>query len=123
MYPEAYRRGATLLTFSVSTDEQVDQVTNLLESNGAIDIDERSATWNTEGTGVAAGDSSAESTHIAGTHMGADRAQVVDRRIDSCARGTAIPIIEGDLRVGKREVNAGRVRVVSRATERLVERP
>ncbi|MGI4840275.1 MAG: YsnF/AvaK domain-containing protein [Janthinobacterium lividum] len=120
-YPEAYRRGATLLTVNVSTDEQIDHITDVLERNGAIDIDERSASWNPQGSGFPAGNSGAETTHIAGTHLGTDRTEVVDRSIDSAAGGTAIPVIEEDLRVGKREVNTGRVRVVSRVTERPVE--
>jgi uncharacterized protein (TIGR02271 family) len=115
-YPEAHRRGATLLTVTVATDEQVDVVTETLEHNGAIDIDERLATWAAEGDlngGV--------TSHIAGTHLGADHTQVVDRAIDTTTGTTAIPVIEEELRVGKREINTGRVRVVSRVSERAVE--
>lgn len=113
-YPEAHRRGATLLTVTVPTEEHVQTVAAVLERNGAIDIDERSASW--EGT-----DAQDATAHIAGTHLGADRAEVVDRSLDTTAGTTAIPVIEEDLRVGKREVNTGRVRVVSRVSERPVE--
>lgn len=122
-YPEAYRRGATVLTVTVATDEQAEEVEDILERNGAIDIDERSSTWATEdATGTHAGGVAGATTHIAGTHLGADHAAVVDRTAgDSVTAGTAIPVIEEDVRVGKREVNTGRVRVVSRVTERPVE--
>jgi uncharacterized protein (TIGR02271 family) len=116
-YPEAYRRGAALLTVTVATDDQIEHVTSILEGNGAIDIDERSATWGAEGGSYVHG----ESTHIAGTHLAADRAEVVDRTLDSSADRISIPVIEEDLRVGKREINTGRVRVVSRVSERPVE--
>lgn len=111
-YPEAYRRGATVLTVTAATDVQAELVEEILERNGAIDIDERVAAWSNEQAG---------STHVAGTHLGADRSEVVDRKADDLAGHTSIPVIEENLRVGKRELNTGRVRVVSRITERPVE--
>lgn len=124
-YPEAYRRGATLLTVNVATDEEAERVEDILESSGAIDIDERSATW-TDGAAT----SSAGLTHVAGAHQGATGA--IDRSSATLTTGnvgkdttltgaTAIPVIEEQLRVGKREVTTGRVRVVTRVTERPVE--
>ena len=112
-YPELSRRGAAVLTVTVMSDEQADKAEAILERNGAIDVDERVAGWSREDTGT--------TTHVAGTHLGADRAQVVDRTLDTPVGGAAIPVIEEDLRVGKREVTTGRVRVVSRLTERPVE--
>jgi hypothetical protein len=44
-YPEAYRRGSTLVTVTVDTDEMADEAEDLMERNGAIDINERSASW------------------------------------------------------------------------------
>lgn len=111
-YPEAYRRGATVLTVTAATDVQAELVEEILERNGAIDIDERVAAWSNEPVG---------SAHIAGTHLGADRAEVVDRKSEDLAGRTSIPVIEENLRVGKRELNTGRVRVVSRISERPVE--
>jgi uncharacterized protein (TIGR02271 family) len=111
-YPEAYRRGATVLTVTAATDVQAELVEEILERNGAIDIDERVAAWGNEQAG---------STHVAGTHLGADRAEVVDRKADGLTGHTSIPVIEENLRVGKRELNTGRVRVVSRISERPVE--
>lgn len=112
-YPELSRRGAAVLTVTVMSDEQADKAEDILERNGAIDVDERVAGWSRENTGA--------TTHVAGTHLGADRAEVVDRHLDTSVGGAAIPVIEEDLRVGKREVTTGRVRVVSRISERPVE--
>jgi len=162
-YPEAYRRGATLLTVTVDTDDLAEEAEDILEHNGAIDIDERSATWGSDGAeslyANEAGSSAVHggTKHIAGTHGAAD-AQFANRTADvtdvpgeavysnastlavgntdalaagkpdtlatgssHLGSGTAIPVIEENLRVGKREVNTGRVRVVSRITERPVE--
>ncbi|MDY7559764.1 hypothetical protein QN382_03835 [Pseudomonas sp. 10B1] len=44
-YPEAYRRGSTLVTVTVDTDEMADEAEHVMERNGAIDINERSASW------------------------------------------------------------------------------
>ena len=114
-YPEAYRRGATLLTVTVETEDQAEKVEDILERHGAVDIDERSASWGTDSTDAGM------TQHIAGTHLGADREEVVDRLAEGHTTGNSLPVIEEDLRVGKREVNTGRVRVVSRVTERPVE--
>lgn len=118
-YPEAYRRGATLLTVVATTEDEAESIEDILERNGAFDIDERSATW--ENDELSAQPDAGVTTHIAGTHVATDRADVVDRSFENDAAHTAIPVIEENLRVGKREVNKGRVRVVSRVSERPVE--
>lgn len=115
-YPEAYRRGATVLTVTALSDEQADVVEDILERNGAIDIDERSAAWNAEGAEAGA------TTHIAGTHLGIDRSAPVDRNLDTPAGQAAFPVSGEDLRVNKPELEVGRSRVVSRVPERSVER-
>ncbi|GAB7527847.1 hypothetical protein PS3A_02530 [Pseudomonas sp. 3A(2025)] len=106
-YPEAYRRGATLLTVTLDTDEQVEQAEDILEHNGAFDIDERSSTWDTDASDVTGAVVPLAAPRLADTRL-------VDER-------TSIPIIEESLRVGKRVINTGRVRVVSRVTERPIE--
>lgn len=119
-YPEAYRRGATLITVTVADDLQAEQVEDILQEQGAIDIDERAATWTDGAPGVTA---QAGLSHVAGTHLDAGvTAPANATGVASDLTGnTAIPVIEEQLRVGKREVNTGRVRVVTRVTERPVE--
>ncbi|MEX5452267.1 hypothetical protein, partial [Stutzerimonas stutzeri] len=53
-YPEAARRGSTIVTVSLQNEERVPIVEQIMERNGAIDIDERSATWNDDATPVTA---------------------------------------------------------------------
>lgn len=123
-YPEAYKRGATLLTVTVATDEEVERVQDVLESSNAIDIDERSSTW-TDGYSASAG-----VTHLAGDHQGAGAhtaagvattAPLTTGHNATATGTTAIPVIEEELKVGKREVTKGKVRVVTHVTERPVQ--
>lgn len=53
-YPEAARRGSTIVTVSLEDEAQVPAVERIMEHNGAIDIDERSATWGDDATPVTA---------------------------------------------------------------------
>ncbi|WP_426149642.1 YsnF/AvaK domain-containing protein [Pseudomonas sp. DC3000-4b1] len=116
-YPEAYRRGATLVTVTAATDEEAERIESLLEEQGAIDIDERSASW-TDGAPMTA--RAGEVSHLAGTHQGITATDTTATTADLSGR-TAIPVIEEELRVGKRDINTGKVRVVTRVTERPVE--
>ncbi|WP_297833112.1 hypothetical protein [Pseudomonas sp.] len=54
-YPEAYRRGSTLVTVTVDTDEMADEAEGVMERNGAIDINERSASWANRDFGTESG--------------------------------------------------------------------
>lgn len=116
-YPEAYRRGATVLTVTATSDEQADLAENILERNGAIDIDERSESW------TAAGPDFSATTHLAGTHLNVDRAEAVDRNLDKSAAHAPIPLSGEDLLISQPEQGIGRPRVVSRVPERPVNRP
>lgn len=89
VYSEAVRHGATVVTV-FAEDKEASMVEKIMESNGAIDINERSASWSRESTGKA-------------------------------GERTAIPVMEEELRVGKRENTLGSVRVTSHISERPVE--
>lgn len=96
-YTQAYHRGATVLTVTTVTDEQADLVEEILERHGAIDIDERSASWNAEGADISA------TTHLAGTHLDIDRSQALDRNLDNAASHAPVPTAGEDVLVGKAE--------------------
>jgi uncharacterized protein (TIGR02271 family) len=104
-YEEGIRRGGHLLTARV--DEQyADEVIVLLENSDAVDLDRRAQEWRAEGwTGAATAQPVAEQpapTSRAGSEE-------------------AIPVVRERLRVGKREVNRGGVRVHSYVVEEPVE--
>lgn len=104
-YEEGIRRGGHLLTARV--DEQyADEVIVLLENSDAVDLDRRAQEWRAEGwTGAAT------AKPIAGQPAATSRAGSEE----------AIPVVRERLRVGKREVNRGGVRVRSYVVEEPVE--
>ena len=102
-YAEGMSRGG--VTLAVTAEEgQIDRVTEIAERHGAFDMDEREATWRREGwTGYTGGSAGAQNAATA-------------------AQGEeAIPIVEENLRVGKRQVEGGRVRIRSYVVETPVE--
>lgn len=121
-YDEGVRRGGATLV--VSADEaRVDELAEILDRHGAIDMDERENAWRSEGwegapavptTGgpVVAPDLAASAT--------ASSASTADARA-GMSDVEAIPLAEEQLRVGKRQASGGRVRVRSYVVETPVE--
>jgi uncharacterized protein (TIGR02271 family) len=109
-YAEGLRRGGFLITVSGVTAAQHDIVLEILDDEGAIDLDERQEAWRTEGwSGYEA---STQASRGTGAARGTHRAAAADEDV--------IPVIEEELRVGKRDVNLGRVRVRSYVREEPV---
>ena len=102
-YTEAVRRGNAVVTVDVDDESQVDTIRAALAQQGAVNIDERVETWRNSGyTGYRK-----NSAPYTAAEVAEERARV-------------IPIIKEDLEVGKRQVDLGVVRVVSRIVERPV---
>ena len=84
-YDEAFRRGSCGLTVSVDNDQELDRAAEILNSAGAVDIDERSQQWRNEGwTGGATSMSSAEASSSSDGglplfEVNCSRARVIDR--------------------------------------------
>ncbi|MEN3276908.1 MAG: hypothetical protein V7631_2698 [Massilia sp.] len=126
VYEEGVRRGGFLLVADVDDDEADEAVAALNDSHlRSVDIDERAHQWKSQGwmppvagagmagmgTGMQQSSSmSAQSANLQGS-MG---------RTDSLQRDTttqSIPVVEEQLKIGKREVQRGGVRVYSRIVE------
>jgi uncharacterized protein (TIGR02271 family) len=102
-YAEGVRRGGVLVT--VSTDDtSADRAAEVMRRHGAVDIDKRAEHWRS--TGWERFDETAPPY----------RAEQI-----ASEREHAIPVVEEDVRVGKREVQTGGVRVYSHLTEHPVE--
>jgi uncharacterized protein (TIGR02271 family) len=121
IYAEGIRRGGTLVT--VRADEaRLDRAMEVLEAAGAVDLDTREAEWRREGwtgPGAAAGATAATAATVA-----AGTTTTTGTATTSAAQtggAEAIPIVEERLRVGKRDVGRGRVRVRSYVVETPVE--
>ena len=124
-YSEGLRRGGFLLTARVD-DSRSDEAIELLEHTNAVDLDRRTEQWRSEGwrdgniaassslPGAAARDDSTSESLAA--RPGRDVARNEGRDLDE----QSIPVVEERLRVGKREVDRGTVRVRSYVVEEPV---
>lgn len=99
-YSRVGQSSEAIVTVHAQNESEAGQAADLLDSCGAVDVDERAANY-----GLTSGSSDTGS----------------DRLGDSTERGTSIPVIREDLEVGKREVERGSVRVRSRIIEKPVE--
>lgn len=100
-YREAARRGSTIVA-ATAEDRQADEICAIMQAHHPVDLDKRMAEWGLQG----ATDATAEAS---------PRVQQGQQSAE------AIPVIEEELRIGKRAVNRGGVRIVSRVTEQPVE--
>lgn len=103
---EGVRRGGVLIVVN-TPDGQAERVVAVLQRHGAVNIDEHAESWKKEGT--AAVDTAAAT--------GAGRSASKSVRSDE----VALPVIEEELRVGKRVVQRGGVRIYTSVSEHPVE--
>jgi uncharacterized protein (TIGR02271 family) len=142
-YAESLRRGGYLVTVSTS-DADYERAIDILDREGTVDLDERATSWRSEGwTGGSygtagasgsgygsTGSSYSSGTSGAGYDTGVSKggAYVSSTSSDYASSGTGaysssqrgeevIPVAEEEIRVGKREVSRGRVRVHSYVVE------
>ena len=92
-YAEVARHGA-VLTVHAQSEEEARRAAELLDQCGAIDVDQRAEQY---------------------------RNMPQENRADWIRSNSAIPVIEEEMQVGKREVETGGVRLRSRIVERPVE--
>jgi uncharacterized protein (TIGR02271 family) len=102
-YSEAVRRGSVVLTVEVANDDEIARATPILEQAGAIDVDERIERWRAAGyTGY-----DEQAKPLTGEEIARDR--------------ETLQVIQEELKVGKRAVQRGAVRVHRRITETPVQ--
>lgn len=99
-YAEAVRRGGAVLAVTVSDETRVDSAREALAATGAVDIEKRVAEWRQGGY----------------EGYRSDTAPYTSEEIEN-ERSRVIPVVEEELEVGKRQVDLGAVRVVSRMVE------
>lgn len=141
-YAEGLNRGGYLVTATVS-DAHYETALDILDDEGTIDMNERESSWRSEGwggytggsassglTGMARGGSlgsgglatGSGAMHSASGGMAPTSSGLSAGRTDLGVAGTTgseevIPVAEEELRVGKRDVSHGRVRVRSYVVE------
>lgn len=128
-YAEGLRRGGYLVSVP-TTYENRDTILDILDDEGTVDMDQREASWRSEGwsgteTGYVAPAATARSQGTATT--GASYASSANSgALGSANTGSAtdrdgtIEVAEENLRLGKRDVSHGRVRVRSYVVEEAV---
>jgi uncharacterized protein (TIGR02271 family) len=130
-YAEGVRRGGTLVVVE-SSDDRAERGMEILRRLHPVDIHERTAQWRHEGwTGYDANaiQSTPTSSTATATRSSQEQARSTTRVADKEARTrrvegqkeVAIPVVQEDIAIGKREVERGHVRIYSRVTEHPVE--
>ena len=105
-YEEGVRRGGYLLSGEVDADD-ADEAVRLLDDANPVDIEGRANDWRSSGWDYSTSSAAA----------GATPGLSGDRAYGSAGNEQSIPIVEESLRVGKREVDRGGVRVRSYVVE------
>lgn len=110
-YEEGLRRGHSVVLVQAD-DNQANDVADILDRHDAIDVDKRAAEWRQ------AGWQPRSSTQTQTQTQNQRPASTGGRQVEGEER---IPIVNEELRVGKREVSRGGIRVFTRAHEEPVE--
>lgn len=119
VYSEAVRRGHCVLTVDAESDEQRERAVEVMNRYDPIDIDERASMWQSQGwTGY---DEAAPM--FTDAEIQKDRSLYGQGSTAQPATGeqTRIPVVEEELKVGKRSVQRGGVRLYTRVIETPVQ--
>lgn len=109
-YVEGIRRGGRLVMITTD-DSRIDTAVDIMDRFNSINIEDRAELWRSEGWSGSLG----SQANIK------DRQNVTNRRQGSQKEEKAIPVVEEELRVGKRQVERGGVRVHTHVEEKPVE--
>lgn len=116
IYAESVRRGSYVLTVDARDEDEVSRATDVMNRFNAIDIDERVSHWKNQGwTGF-----DENAPRYTREDIDKERARYAQARASGATEGTRIPVIEEQLKVGKRQVQSGGVRVFQRVREEPV---
>jgi len=132
-YAEGVRRGGTLVT-ATAEDDEADRVIEIMNLHRPVDIEDRAAVWGRTafaGTGSQAAPVATENRLVGAATTGSV-ATIGSAATTASAMTTPtsservegeqhIPVVEEELRVGKREVETGGVRVNTRMEETPVQ--
>jgi len=132
IYAEAMRRGSCVVTVYAANEQERERAVDVMNRFDAVDISERESQWRSQGwTGYDQSAPMLSDSEIEKDRAlyGQSRTQSMDttpdmgtQRMDTQQTGeTRIPIVQEELRVGKRAVQRGGVRIYQRMTEKPVQ--
>ena len=112
-FAEGLRRGAYLLTARV-TDAAAPQVVGILDETNAVDLDDRAQQWRSSGWAGPKVSTEPGQARNEGLSRGAagDMSQRLGQT-EQGGQGQAIPVVTEEIKVGKREIQRGGVKVRS----------
>ncbi|GIZ53924.1 YsnF/AvaK domain-containing protein [Noviherbaspirillum aridicola] len=113
IYQESVRRGCYVVTADVDNESEADRVSAIMGRFHPVDIDERVNHWKQQGW--SRHDESAP--RYSEQEIQQERERYNAARTTQASDSTRIPVVEEELKVGKREVQRGGVRVVRRLRE------
>ena len=120
VHAEAMHRGSIMVAVTVD-QAHVATAENILEEQGTVDLDEREASWRTEGWSaaapVAATASATRVSDMSATSATSGVAATGTARSGATPDDGVISLYEEKLNVGKRQVSAGRVKIRSYVVE------
>jgi uncharacterized protein (TIGR02271 family) len=99
-YAEAVQRGSAVVVADAQTDEEIEKATTLLQQLGVVDVDQRAEQWKSEGW---------KGHEASAKPSGTKKASTEEE--------TVMPVVQEELKVGKRTVQGGGIRVVRRVSE------
>jgi uncharacterized protein (TIGR02271 family) len=99
-YATVAEKGGTVVTVYATSTEDAERAANILDSSGAIDVNDRAAKYGYTGSGIT-------------------NKETMDTRSGDVS--TSIPVVEENVQIGKKEVETGGVRLRSRIVETPVE--
>jgi uncharacterized protein (TIGR02271 family) len=123
VYSESVRRGHYVLTFDAQDENQLHRASDIVDQYNPVDIDERRNVWQQQGwTGYDASAPRLSQDEIAHDRASYASLRSSDRTTDTqrtstLENETRIPVTQEEMKVGKREVQRGGVRVFKRVTE------
>lgn len=118
LYSEAVRQGHYVLMVDVADDDLVERATEVLDRHDPVDIDDEASKWRASGKLTGAGaQTMAQQSSMQGAAGQQASMQSAAAQSQSQSGATAIPVIREALKVGKRAVERGGVRVFRRVVE------
>lgn len=105
-YKEAFRRGAYSVSVTTTDEDEGEEVERILNEAGAVDVDDRSAQWRQEGW------TPEPETQANNANNSADNKVTLE-----AGDTRKMQEVEEELKVGKRAVARGGVRIFQRVTE------
>jgi len=114
VYAEGVRRGGSVLSVQVDSQDEANRVAQIMSDYNVVDIDRRGQEYRQ--SGWSRFDDTAGPYDASTTTHGSNVAATPARNIDQAGE-MRVPVVEEEVRVGKRAVEGGGVRVVHRVEE------